>query len=88
MEKFLGAHAAIDRLRDRRLIDVVLCPVKQAANTPTKNRSQASTHVGFDSDEDTLRATIARIVGRPAQVAPGIIGEAAAGFEKSQSKVS
>ncbi len=86
MEKFQRDHDALQALRERKLLDVLICPTRDGSRVSVQDRSRASTHVAFSSDSDTLRATIARITGSSARVAAPMPTDAVKGLEKQRAK--
>jgi hypothetical protein len=66
-EPILGMAKFVDRLpKAERPSDWVLAPNEKPAG---RNASAAIAHGGFDDDQATLQATLARILGKPARAA-------------------
>jgi hypothetical protein len=63
MEKFIRADRAVGDVMNAKGVDWVLAPNNEPLGSDGASRS--TSHGGFDDDEATLRATIARITGAP-----------------------
>jgi hypothetical protein len=66
MERFVRADAGLTAMFERPHCDWVLAP--NAAPVGEADASRSTSHGGFDDDEATLKATLARIVGAAAMV--------------------
>lgn len=63
MEKFIRADRELEKLFQGKAADLILSP--NAAPAGSADHSESLTHGGFDDDEATMRATLARILGKP-----------------------
>ena len=67
MDKFVTQHRVLQQLIEQGKVDYVLAPNEAVVGTPVA--STASHHGDFDDDGPTVKATLARILGRDKIVA-------------------